>query len=91
MLPYLMGETKESPRRNFFYFSDDGDILAIRMGDWKVALMEQRAKTMQCWAEPFVSLRIPKMFNLRHDLLERADENSNTYWDWIIDKAYNIT
>ncbi len=63
MLPYLSGKVKESPRESFFYISDDGDILAIRMGDWKVVLMEQRAKTLQCWFEPFVRLRAPKMFH----------------------------
>ncbi|MGD8708739.1 MAG: arylsulfatase [Ectothiorhodospiraceae bacterium] len=90
MLPYFSGETSESPRQSFFYISDDGDILAIRHNDWKVVLMEQRAKTMQCWAEPFVPLRLPKMFNLRRDPFERADENSNTYWDWLISHAYLI-
>jgi arylsulfatase len=79
MLPYFAGEEKESPRKSFFYISDDGDILAIRMGDWKVVLAEQRATRMQCWAEPFVKLRLPKMFNLRRDPFERADDNSNTY------------
>jgi arylsulfatase A-like enzyme len=88
MLPYLTGEVKESPRKFFFYFSDDGDVLAIRMGDWKMVLAEQRATRMQCWAEPFVKFRLPKMFNLRRDPFERADENSNTYWDWIFDHAF---
>jgi arylsulfatase len=90
MLPYLTGQVKESPRENFFYISDDGEIIAIRMGDWKVVLMEQRAKTLQCWFEPFVKLRAPKIFHLRRDPFERADENSNTYWDWIISHAYII-
>ena len=90
MLPYLTGEVKESPRQSFFYISDDGDILAIRHNDWKAVLMEQRAKTMQCWAEPFVHLRLPKMFNLRRDPFERADESSNTYWDWLLSHAYLI-
>jgi arylsulfatase len=85
MLPYLTGEAKESPRKFFFYVSDDGDILGIRMGDWKAVLMEQRARQLMCWAEPFVKLRLPKMFNLRRDPFERADENSNTYWDWVLD------
>jgi arylsulfatase len=58
------------------------------MGDWKMVLAEQRAKQMMCWAEPFVKLRLPKMFNLRRDPFERADENSNTYWDWIFDHAF---
>jgi arylsulfatase len=90
MLPYLTGQSKESPRKNFFYISDDGDILAIRMGDWKVVLKEQRAQQLQCWFEPFVSLRAPKIFNLRRDPFERADENSNTYWDWVISHSYVI-
>lgn len=88
MLPYLSGEVDESPRNNFFYISDDGDVLALRMGDWKVVLMEQRATQLMCWFEPFVALRAPKMFNLRQDPFERADENSNTYWDWLISHAY---
>jgi arylsulfatase len=90
MLPYFSGEIQESPRKSFFYISDDGDILAIRYEDWKVVLMEQRAKTLQCWFEPFVALRAPKIFNLRRDPFERADENSNTYWDWVITHAYLI-
>jgi arylsulfatase A-like enzyme len=88
MLPYLTGEVKESPRKFFFYMSDDGEILAVRIGDWKMVLAEQRATTLQCWFEPFVKLRAPKMFNLRQDPFERADENSNTYWDWVISHAY---
>lgn len=90
LLPYLSGEVKESPRNAIFYFSDDGDLIAIRHGDWKMVLMEQRAKQLQCWFEPFVSLRAPKMFNLRRDPFERADENSNTYWDWVISHAYLV-
>jgi arylsulfatase len=90
MLPYLSGQAKESPRQAFFYISDDGDIMAIRMQDWKVVLMEQRAKTLQCWFEPFVKYRAPKIFHLRRDPFERADENSNTYWDWVISHAYIV-
>jgi arylsulfatase A-like enzyme len=90
MLPYLKGEVAESPRESFVYISDDGDIMALRLKDWKVVLMEQRATRMQCWAEPFVRLRLPKLFNLRRDPFERADDNSNTYWDWVISHAYII-
>ena len=90
MLPYLTGEAKESPRNFFFYISDDGDILAIRMKDWKVVLMEQRAHQLTCWFEPFVKLRAPKIFNLRRDPFERADENSNTYWDWVLSHVYIV-
>jgi len=90
LLPYLTGAAKQSPRNFFFYISDDGDILGIRMGDWKVVLMEQRAQQLMCWFEPFVKLRAPKIFNLRRDPFERADHNSNTYWDWLISHAYII-
>ena len=90
LLPYLQGEVKQSPREGFFYISDDGEILALRIQDWKVVLMEQRSRQLQCWFEPFVKLRAPKMFNLRRDPFERADENSNTYWDWVISHAYII-
>jgi len=88
MLPYLTGEVKDSPRQFFFYISDDGDVLALRMGDWKFVLKEQRATRALCWAEPFVPLRVPKIFNLRRDPFERADDNSNTYWDWVISHTY---
>jgi arylsulfatase A-like enzyme len=88
MMRYLTGESDDSPRKEVFYVSDDGDLLAMRYQDWKVVFMEQRAKTLQLWAEPFVPLRVPKIFNLRRDPFERADENSNTYWDWCIDHAF---
>ncbi len=90
MTAYLTGAVKESPRKFIFYMSDDGDVLAIRGGDWKMVLMEQRAKQLMCWFEPFIKLRAPKIFNLRQDPFERADENSNTYWDWVIDHAFLI-
>ena len=85
ILPYLTGEVDESPRTFFFYSNDDGEVTAIRIYDWKIVFLEQRAKGMMVWAEPFVSLRVPKIFNLRRDPFERADESSNTYWDWVLD------
>jgi arylsulfatase A-like enzyme len=88
MLPYFTGKASESPRESFFYINDDGQLVALRYGDWKVVFLEQRAKTLACWSEPFVPLRVPKIFNLRRDPFERADENSNTYWDWVIDHAF---
>jgi len=90
LLPYLTGETDESPRDWFFYTNDDGKIVAIRYGDWKAVFSEQRAKTMQLWAEPFVDLRLPKIFNLRRDPFERADENANGYWDWMLEHVFVI-
>jgi arylsulfatase A-like enzyme len=88
-LPYLTGEVDTSPRNFFFYVSDDGDLLALRFDNWKLVFLEQRLPgTMQVWAEPFVHLRIPKIFNLRTDPYERADVTSNTYWDWMFDHAF---
>ena len=88
LIPYLKGEEADSPRQFHFYVSDDGEIMAIRMGDWKVVLMEQRAKGLMCWLEPLTPLRAPKIFNLRRDPFERADEESNTYYDWMISHIY---
>jgi arylsulfatase len=87
-LAYFTGEADESPRDWFFYTSDDGQITAIRYQDWKAVFYEQRAKTMQLWAEPFVALRMPKIFNLRRDPFERADENANAYWDWYLEHVF---
>jgi arylsulfatase len=88
MLPYLTGQAGESPRNEIFYVDDDGQLVAVRYKDWKVVFLEQRAKTLKLWAEPFVPLRVPKIFNLRRDPFERADENSNTYYDWLLDHAF---
>jgi arylsulfatase A-like enzyme len=84
MLPYLTGKVKESPRTSFFYVSDDGDIMAVRTGDYKLVFEIQHANQMNVWAEPMVKLRTPHIFNLRRDPFERADFNSNTYWDWLV-------
>jgi len=91
MLPFLTVEGERSPRNEFFYFSDDGDLVALRYDNWKMVFMEQRAKgTLQVWSDPFVALRLPKMFNLRTDPFEVADITSNTYWDWLIDHAFLV-
>ncbi len=88
-LPYLMGEEEKGPRPGLIYFSDDGDLVALRYDNWKIVFAEQRVQGgLSIWFEPFVFLRIPKIFNLRTDPFERADITSNTYWDWMIDRAY---
>jgi len=89
LLPHLTGKTAKSPREGFFYFSDDGDLVAVRYDNWKMVFMEQRVRgTLAVWAEPFVTLRAPKMFNLRTDPYEHADYTSNTYYDWVLDHAF---
>ena len=89
MLPYLTGKAKQSPRKEIFYFSDDGDLTALRYNDWKLIFMEQRATgTMKIWSEPFVPLRLPLIINLRRDPYEMAPITSNTYYDWLLDHVF---
>ncbi|MBV8155356.1 MAG: sulfatase-like hydrolase/transferase, partial [Candidatus Eremiobacteraeota bacterium] len=85
MTDYLSGKVKESPREAIFYFSDDGDVLAVRVGDYKFHLAVQRAESSAVWAEPFVKLRVPHMMHLRRDPFERASFNCNQYWQWQVD------
>jgi arylsulfatase len=88
-LPHLTGQSAKSARQEFFYFSDDGDLVALRYDNWKIVFMEQRATgTLNIWAEPFTPLRVPRMFNLRTDPYERAQLTSNTYFDYLLDRAF---
>ncbi len=88
-LPYLSQKEQKGPRQEFFYFSDDGDLTGLRYDNWKFVFAEQRVQgTLQVWAEPFVRLRVPKIFNLRMDPYERADITSNTYYDYILNHAF---
>ncbi len=88
-LPYLTGQEEQGPRHEIFYFSDDGDLTALRYNDWKAVFMEQRATgTFLLWSNPFTTLRVPLIFNLRRDPYERAQLTSNTYYDWMLDRVY---
>lgn len=88
MVPYFSGEVDESPRKEFIYVNDDGQIVALRYDAWKVVFLENRAKGFQVWREPFVELRVPLLFNLRRDPFERAQHNANVYDDWMLDRAF---
>ena len=89
IMPLLRGETDKGPRNEIFYFSDDGDLTALRYQDWKMIFMEQKSPgTFRVWMEPFVPLRVPLILNLRRDPYERATITSNTYFDWLLDRAY---
>jgi len=89
LIPYLTGQIQKSPRDSFIYINDDQQVTGLRYDNWKLVFMEQRAPgTMRIWSEPFVTLRIPKIFNLRTDPYERADVTSNTYYDWLLDHAF---
>ena len=89
ILPMLTGETEKSPREEIFYFSDTGDLTALRFNDWKLIFLEQeRKETLRAWIEPWKPLRIPLLFNLRRDPYERAYFTSNAYYDWLIDRVF---
>jgi arylsulfatase A-like enzyme len=89
LLPYLTGKEKKSPRQGLVYFDDDGNLVALRFDNWKVVFLEQRCEgTLRIWAEPFTTLRVPKLYNLRTDPYERADVTSNTYYDWFLNHDF---
>src|SRR4029450_12123300 len=89
LLPFLKGEVKENPRKGFLYWSDDGDLFALRFEQWKVTFVEQRAHGLAVWFEPPVSLRGPQRSNLRSDPFERASEDASMFYDkWKADRAF---
>jgi arylsulfatase len=89
IVPYLTGKAEKSERNSFIYINDDQQMTGLRYDNWKFVFMEQRVEgTLRIWAEPFVTLRVPKIFNLRTDPYERADITSNTYYDWLLDHAF---
>lgn len=87
LLPYLKGEVSESPRKEFLYWSDDSQLLALRYGNWKIIFAEQRAHGFDVWQESFVNLRLPKIFNLRSDPFERGEEGLG-YTKWRVDRTF---
>ncbi len=90
LLDYLSGTMKESPRNEFWYVNDDGQIVAARYQDWKAVFLENRGQAFGVWREPFTELRLPLLFNLRRDPFEKAQHNSNTYNDWFLDRPFVI-
>jgi len=89
LLPFLKGEVKENPRKGFLYWSDDGDLMALRVGNWKCTFMEQRAHGLGVWEEPLVSKRLPDIYNLRSDPFERATEDASMFYGkWKADRAF---
>jgi arylsulfatase len=87
LLPFFKGEVKDSPRREFLYWSDDGDLFAIRVLDWKIAFFEQYHEGIGVWQSEYTKLRIPMLYNLRSDPFERGPE-SIFYNDWMMRRAY---
>jgi arylsulfatase len=87
-LPLMTGQAQQGARKEFFYFNDDGQVVALRYERWKAVFMENRGVGFGVWREPFVTLRVPRLFDLRMDPYERAAESSNTYDDWLIRRVY---
>jgi arylsulfatase len=87
---YLSGDTEDSPRHEFWYVNDDGQVVAARYDDWKVVFLENRGEAFGVWREPFVELRTPLLFNLRRDPFEKSQHNANIYDDWFLDRAFVI-
>ena len=88
-LPYLTGQSEKGPREELFYFSDDGELMALRYNDWKITFMKQNTKgTLETWSTPMETMRIPWIYNLRRDPYEFATITSNTYWDWYLDHVF---
>ena len=91
LAPYLTGQEAKGPRKEFFYFSDEGDLTALRFDNWKFVFSEQKTPgTLAVWAEPFTNLRVPLIYNLRLDPYERASITSNTSYDWLLDHAFML-
>jgi arylsulfatase len=89
LLPLIKGEVTENPRKGFFYWGDDGDLLAVRYQNWKFHFMEQRALGFHVWQEPFVPLRFPALYNLRSDPFERATEDATMFYQkWSADRMF---
>ena len=90
LLPFFKGEEPLSPRSEFIYWTDDGDIAALRYNNWKIGFMEQRGHGFDVWQEPFVTLRFPKLFNLRTDPFERADHEGMGYQRWRAERMFAL-
>jgi arylsulfatase len=91
MLDYLKkGGQGDSPRKEFYYFTDQGDLSALRYNNWKVMFSEQRAHGFDVWRDPLVPLRFPKLYNLRTDPFERADHESIGWGKWSADRMFAL-
>ena len=88
LVPALTGAVDTWPRKEFFYWTDDGNLCALRYNRWKVVFLEQREHGFHVWEEPLVPLRFPKLFCLRTDPFERADHEAEGYGNWRLDRAF---
>ena len=90
LMPYFKGEVDEGPRKEFFYWTDDGQLANLRYDRWKMVFMEQRAHGFEVWQDPLVTLRAPKLIDMRGDPFERADHEAEVYNIWRFDRAFLV-
>ncbi|HEV7305977.1 arylsulfatase [Ensifer sp.] len=89
LMPFFRGEVNDGPRRDFLYWNDDGELVSVRIQDWKVVFKAQESTGIGVWRDAFTDLRAPKLFNLRADPFERGDE-SIEYEKWFFDRAFVV-
>ena len=86
--PVILFDYPKTIKPFYMYVNDDGQVVALRLGQWKGVFLENRGEGFGVWREPFVELRVPLLFNLRRDPFEKAQHSSNTYNDWFIDRVF---
>jgi len=82
LMPFLKGEEEVSPRKEFLYWTDDGNVAALRYNNWKITFLRQNAHGMHVWQAPYEQLRMPMVGNLRSDPFERAHKEGIGYGKW---------
>ncbi|QTG93174.1 arylsulfatase [Vibrio fluvialis] len=87
-LPYFTGQTQESARKEFVYWSDDGDLLAVRYNQFKMHFaIQEHESGLDVWKYPFTKLRVPLIFDLSIDPFERGDTGMG-YDRWMYERSY---
>jgi arylsulfatase A-like enzyme len=87
-LPYLTGQEAESPRKEFYYFSDDGNLLAMRYDRWKMHFSIQEHRAFEVWSRGFTNLRVPLIIDIEADPFERTWEDSELYRQWQVEHIF---
>jgi arylsulfatase len=90
LLPFLRGEEKKSPRREFIYWTDGGSVAALRFDDWKISFLRQNSVGIKVWETPFEELRWPMLTNLRMDPFERAADESTGHPQWAAERMFAL-
>jgi arylsulfatase len=89
LMPFFKGEVKESPRKEFLYWNDDGELVALRLNQWQISFKEQEHTGLDVWRRDFANLRVPNIYNLRADPFERGTE-SLEYGKWLVERTFLI-